>query len=225
MNPLRLDSADNLQTHVITTSKRCFDVKITCLLCCVFAGYAVTAAYHQERCSRRWHHCANKVVNLTLLILVTEYSSCGGSIPCLLMPWLLKSPEHQQAWYWLCRTHGMYWCYTVNFIYLGQAKYSGTPLLRPTEMVAFQKTWPVMRGKINMICKEWYMEIGQIFATLVRHPWPFQRGSTVQDTIQNMNIYIQSQKQFSILRVLINITNDKFSLWRVFPPGLIRQKY
>ena len=44
------------------------------------------------------------------------------------LPWLLKSPEHQQAWYWLCRTHGMYWCYTVNFIYLGQAKYSGTPL-------------------------------------------------------------------------------------------------
>ena len=26
------------------------------------------------------------------------------SIPCLLMHWLLKSPVHQQAWYWLCRT-------------------------------------------------------------------------------------------------------------------------
>ena len=26
------------------------------------------------------------------------------SMPCLLMPWLLKSPVHQQAWYWLCRT-------------------------------------------------------------------------------------------------------------------------
>ena len=27
-----------------------------------------------------------------------------GSILCLLMPWLLKLPGHQQAWYWLCRT-------------------------------------------------------------------------------------------------------------------------
>ena len=29
-------------------------------------------------------------------------------------------------------------------------------------MVAFQKRWPVMKGKINMICKEWLMEIDQI---------------------------------------------------------------
>ena len=45
-----------------------------------------------------------------------------GSIPCLLMPWLLKSPEHQQAWYWICRTDNMYCSTRVNFIYLGQAK-------------------------------------------------------------------------------------------------------
>ena len=45
----------------------------------------------------------------------------GQSIPRLLMPWLLKSPEHQQAWYWLCRTDNMYCCSRVNFISLGQA--------------------------------------------------------------------------------------------------------
>ena len=39
----------------------------------------------------------------------------------LLMPWLLKSPEHQQAWYWLCRTDSMYCCSRVNLIYLDQA--------------------------------------------------------------------------------------------------------
>ena len=44
------------------------------------------------------------------------------SIPCLLMFWLLKSSEHQQAWYWLCGTDNMYWCFRVNFIDLGQAK-------------------------------------------------------------------------------------------------------
>ena len=45
-----------------------------------------------------------------------------GSIPGLLMLWLLKSPEHRQAWYWLCRTDGIYCCSKVNFIYLGWAK-------------------------------------------------------------------------------------------------------
>ena len=38
-----------------------------------------------------------------------------GSIPCLLLLWLLKSPEHQQAWYWLCRTDNIYSCCRVNF--------------------------------------------------------------------------------------------------------------
>ena len=50
-----------------------------------------------------------------------------GSIPCLLMPWLLKSPEHQQAWYWPCRTDNMH-CYSrVNFIYLGPTKSQISP--------------------------------------------------------------------------------------------------
>ena len=33
-------------------------------------------------------------------------------------------------------------------------------------MVAFQKRWPVMRGKINMICKGWCTEMGQILQFL-----------------------------------------------------------
>ena len=43
----------------------------------------------------------------TLLMLETDYSSFWGSITCLLMYWLLKSPAHQHAWYWLRRTHNM----------------------------------------------------------------------------------------------------------------------
>ena len=34
----------------------------------------------------------------------------GGSIPCLLMHWLLKSPVHQQASYCLCGTDNIYFC-------------------------------------------------------------------------------------------------------------------
>ena len=45
-----------------------------------------------------------------------------GSISGQLMLWLLKSPVHQQAWYWLCRKNNMY-CYSRdNFNDLGQAK-------------------------------------------------------------------------------------------------------
>ena len=45
-----------------------------------------------------------------------------GSIPCLLMPWLLKSPERQQAWYWLCKTDHIYNCSRANFTYLSETK-------------------------------------------------------------------------------------------------------
>ena len=38
----------------------------------------------------------------------------SGSIPCLLMHWLLKSPVHQQTWYWLCRIENMYCCSRVK---------------------------------------------------------------------------------------------------------------
>ena len=44
------------------------------------------------------------------------------SVPCLLISWLLQSPEHQQAWYCLCETDSMYFCSRVNFICLGEAK-------------------------------------------------------------------------------------------------------
>ena len=49
-----------------------------------------------------------------------------------------------------------------SFILMEFSLYSGTPLEGPLKMVAFQKRWPVMRGKINMICKEWCMEMDPI---------------------------------------------------------------
>ena len=45
-----------------------------------------------------------------------------GPMSYLLMPWFLKLPEYQQACYWLCRIDNMWYCFRVNFIYLGQAK-------------------------------------------------------------------------------------------------------
>ena len=39
---------------------------------------------------------------LTLPVLKLEYFWWTMSIPCLLMPWFLASPGHQQPWYWIC---------------------------------------------------------------------------------------------------------------------------
>ena len=77
--------------------------------------------------------CCNKMLDFhfdgTGLYLLFNPSDAGdgiirlwGSVPYLLMPWLLKSPEHQQAWYWLYGTANMSTCSRVNFVYLRQAK-------------------------------------------------------------------------------------------------------
>ena len=39
------------------------------------------------------------------------------SIPCLLMPWLFKSPAHQQTWYWQYRIGKMLGCSIVNLVF------------------------------------------------------------------------------------------------------------
>ena len=44
------------------------------------------------------------------------------SIPCLLMPWLLKSPGHQQAWYWQYKIGNMYSCSIVNLVFFCRTK-------------------------------------------------------------------------------------------------------
>ena len=61
-------------------------------------------------------------VILTLLLLEMEYSDLEVNImPAdALAP--IKSPERQQACYWLCRTDNMYFRSRVNFTYFGLAK-------------------------------------------------------------------------------------------------------
>ena len=76
----------------------------------------------------------------SLLTVAAVNSSDAGNrifrlwrlIPCLLMPWFLKSAGHQEAWHWLCRTVNMYflselisstwvkpnWCYNSKCEYI-----------------------------------------------------------------------------------------------------------
>ena len=49
------------------------------------------------------------------------------------------------------------------------------PLYMTVMMVASQKRWPVMRGKINMICKEWkWTEFHKFSETFLAFPEGFQ---------------------------------------------------
>ena len=75
----------------------------------------------------------------------------GGSILCLMMPWPLKSPEHQQPWYWLCRTDNMYCCSKVNFTYLGQAK-SKILLKMWLYLLQSLKHFSMLRVKVRTTC-------------------------------------------------------------------------
>ena len=53
------------------------------------------------------------------------------------------------------------------------------PSIKATQDGGLSKEVAFMRGKINMICKEWCMEMASNFATLVRLSQTFHRGSTV----------------------------------------------
>ena len=58
----------------------------------------------------------NDIIQLLTLSDAGDGVFClWGSTPCLLMLWLLKSPQHQQAWYWLCRTYKIYSLFQSQF--------------------------------------------------------------------------------------------------------------
>ena len=75
-------------------------------------------------------------------------------------------------------------------IMLKRSIYSGTPLQRPPKMVAFQKGWPVMRGKINMICNRMVRGNGPHFATLARLSWPFQGVHCTIFPIKHLGVFV-----------------------------------
>ena len=112
---------------------------------CVPGWPRTSSPTHWESCqslSRCWHHGLSNVlatwrswrrwdsmINICCGIYQLNSSDAGDgiflffcTISWLLTLWLPKTPEHQQAWYWLCRTDNMYCCFRVNFIYMAQAK-------------------------------------------------------------------------------------------------------
>ena len=56
-----------------------------------------------------WVSCYVKGIRIWQPFVVNSFDASDGifwlwaSVSCLLMPWFPKSPDHQQAWYWLYR--------------------------------------------------------------------------------------------------------------------------
>ena len=90
------------------------------------------------------------------------------------MHWLLKSPEHQQTWYWLCGHTASTWycCSRVNFTYLGQAN---------------SKTWFKMWIYLLWSLKQISMlrvKISKFLITLLLTDW----GRVMHKCISNLTI-------------------------------------
>ena len=83
---------------------------------------------NQNCCNVHWS-LGSKLGNIKMSAIFLNSSDAGNGIfrlsrwiSYLMMLWLLKSPKHQHAWYWLCWTGNMHCSSRVNFINLGHAK-------------------------------------------------------------------------------------------------------
>ena len=90
--------------------------------------------------------------DLTLLELWREYSERSRSIPCLLMPWLLTSPGHQQPWYWPWGINWSLWSMEEDLRYL---RYLMLRNYRKCKYVVFPQPSVARKG---FKCGIWYFK-------------------------------------------------------------------
>ena len=84
-----------------------------------------------------------------------------GSIPCLLMLWLLKSPEHKRAWYSLCMAENMHCCSR-------QAKVKNLEC-RSKRLTGFSRIHIFHMGTQRLLSKECFVNASRI--TLMTLCW------------------------------------------------------
>ena len=79
------------------------------------------AHFHEYLCCKQqnWKHR----IDINSSVAGDGIFRLWGSIPCLVTPWIEKSPDHQQALYQPCRTGNIYCCPRANFAYLDLAKF------------------------------------------------------------------------------------------------------
>ena len=82
------------------------------------------------------------------------------------MLWLTKSPEHRQAWYWLCRTDNLYWFSRVNFIDLGQAN-SKIRFKMWIHLLSSLKQISMLRGITDLLTLAAFLHAAAVDALLI----------------------------------------------------------
>ena len=105
-------------------------------------------------------------------------------VPFLLMPWLLKLTEHQQVWYWLCRTDNMYYCQSRTIPSLASEEFKNPLYIRAGVChwafwnQGFYCIWCFLTFLVplNQTCQV-YIEIhklrGSVSLLLMPWKWPF----------------------------------------------------
>ena len=133
-----------------------------------------------------------------------------GSIPCLLMHWLLKSPVHNQAWYWLCKTENMYFCYRINFIYLGQAKSRIRFKIR-TDLLWCLKRFRVLKVNItplviNYSCQFVHFSLLSMFKIYIAMPFLDLKQTNI--CMHGVKEFNNIQIQVTSLKTVVNQPHD-----------------
>ena len=76
-------------------------------------------------------------------------------------------------------------------------------------MVAFQKRWPVMRGKINMICKERCMKMGQILQLQWDFPGPSRGVPLYCLNADHNSLILVALKPHCIINYILKMCNNR----------------
>ena len=97
-------------------------VELLCKLCAT----TIYVFLHGNKIDRQNNYCwiLKIVLNFTYNCVIYQslYARHGifwliWLIPCLSMPWLLRSLGHQQAWYWQYRIGNMWHCSIVSLVF------------------------------------------------------------------------------------------------------------
>ena len=116
----------------------------TCLSCIIntmdadgptIQGARASAAVILTSLCRIFSSWSTKRVNTPHVMWKMAYSVWNMSASCLLMPWRLPSPGHQQTWCWLCNKDRFCSSFQVNYINLHHSDHHKTSHIRHTLVV------------------------------------------------------------------------------------------
>ena len=114
------------------------------------------------------------------------------SIPCLVMLWFLKLPEHQQTWYWLCSTDNTYCCSRVNSLTWvkpdprydsnGTISFAIFNSLRPSDAIWWHRSGSTLAQVMACCLTAPSHYLNQCWLIISKVLWHSSEGNFIRDT-------------------------------------------